>query len=115
MSVEMLSRSCCLFIKTNIHGHGHISTLSLRVGKKCWSALLFGLGQVSVGCRLPASAGLSEDAFLLPGKCVRRILCVALRKGVVTLKTPKMKRKKKRHNYHVSPVQLTLILVSILE
>ena len=112
----MLSHSCCLFIKTNIHGHGHVSTLSLRVGKKCWSALLFGLGQVSVGCRLPASAGLSEEASLLSGKCVRRILCVALRKGIVTLKTPKMKRKK-RHNYHVSPVQLTLILilVSILE
>lgn len=28
---------------------------------------------------------------------------MALRKGVVALKTPKMKRKKK-HNYHVGPV-----------
>ena len=91
----MLSRSCCLFIKTSIHGHGHVSTLSLRVGKKCWSALLFGLGQVSMGCRLPASAGLSEDAFLSPGNASCRILCVALRKGVVALKTPKMKRQKK--------------------
>ena len=63
---------------------------------------------MSVGCRLPASAGLSEDAFLLPGKCVRRILCVALRKGVVTLKTPKMKRKKKKAQLSCQPCSVNL-------
>lgn len=115
VSVEMLSRSCCLFIKTSIHGHGHVSTLSLRVGKKCWSALLFGLGQVSMGCRLPASAGLSEDAFLSPGKCILQDPVCGSKERSCGFKNTKNEKTKKKRNYHVGPVQLTLILASVLE
>lgn len=76
--MEMLSRIRGLSSRTRVHRRDHVSILSPGVGKKCQSALLLGLRQVSVGYKAACISGALRGRISTSRKELPAGFCVWL-------------------------------------